>query len=104
MMVGILHLAATVSASLSVANRNSACLAAAAVPVSGRAAMMVPMASSAFWTSWRAAIGMAQCGSMSATMWKTRLLSACAVARASWSYSVQTGALGAGGLEGASGA
>src|SRR5215467_15388682 len=70
------------------ASRNSTCLAAAGDLGSGRTAITGPMVPMAFWTSWRPAMGMAQCGSILAMTWRTSWPSACALLMASFSYSV----------------
>src|SRR5215469_4617763 len=70
------------------ASRNSTCLAAAGDLGSGRTAITGPMVPTAFWTNWRPAIGMAQCGSIFAMTCSTSWPSACALLMASFSYSV----------------
>src|SRR5579863_519189 len=70
------------------------CLEAAGDLGSGRTAITGPMVPTAFCTSWRPAIGMAQCGSILTTTCRTSCPSACALAIESVSYSVHgTGAL-----------
>src|SRR5215831_5135438 len=70
------------------ANKNSTCLAAAGDFGSGRTAITGPMVPTAFCTSWRPAIGIAQCGSILAMTCSTSWPSACALLMASFSYSV----------------
>src|SRR5215472_14298809 len=60
---------------------------------SGRTAITGPIVPIAFCTSWRPAIGMAQCGSILATTCRTSCPEAWALTMASRSYSVQWSAL-----------
>src|SRR5450631_4709776 len=87
--VGIRHNVDNWSDDFSLATSNSRRWVLAGEPASGRAPKTSVHGASPFRTSCRAAIGMAQCGSIPVVMWYTCLPRDTAFWIASFSYSVQ---------------